>query len=158
MGGHGCLASLPGLAAEATADGARLFMVTDRNVDQAWGQAVRGLLAQPMPAERTLALAAGEESKTVQSLERCWDWLAAGGARRDDIVVALGGGVVGDLAGFAAATYQRGRAADSHQPLAQVDSSVGEDRRQSGGGQEPSGALPTGLVVVDPIPDNPAPC
>jgi len=72
-------------------------------------------------------LPAGEQSKTVRGLERCWDWLASQGARRDDIVVALGGGVVGDLAGFAAATYQRG--VDLWQIptslLAQVDSSVG---------------------------------
>jgi 3-dehydroquinate synthase len=55
-----------------------------------------------------LAVRPGERSKSVRSLARVWEWLAAAGARRDSRVAALGGGVVGDLAGFAAATFMRG--------------------------------------------------
>ena len=154
MGGHGCLASLRALAAEAAADGARLFVLTDQNVELAWGGAVRDLLAQPMQAERTLALAAGEHSKTVRGLERCWDWLAAQGARRDDIIVALGGGVVGDLAGFVAATYQRGVGLWQIPTslLAQVDSSVGGKTAVNlEAGKNLVGAFyQPGLVVIDP--------
>lgn len=154
VGGHGCLASLQRLAAEAAAEGARFFMVTDQNVEQAWGGAVRDLLGQPQQAERTLALAAGEQSKTVRGLERCWDWLASQGARRDDIIVALGGGVVGDLAGFAAATYQRGVGLWQIPTslLAQVDSSVGGKTAVNlDAGKNLVGSFyQPGLVVIDP--------
>jgi len=69
----------------------------------------------------------GETAKGVSQLTRLWDWMLTRGADRRSIVVAVGGGVVGDLAGFAAATYQRGIRL-VHIPttlLAQVDSSVG---------------------------------
>ncbi len=131
-----------------------MFVVTDSNVDQAWGETVRGLLGAPARGERTLAVAAGERSKTVGSLERCWEWLASQGARRDDIVVALGGGVVGDLAGFAAATYQRGVGLWQIPTslLAQVDSSVGGKTAVNlEAGKNLAGAFyQPGLVVVDP--------
>jgi shikimate kinase / 3-dehydroquinate synthase len=69
----------------------------------------------------------GEEHKTLQTAERVWHALVAQGATRADHVVALGGGVVGDLAGFCAATYQRG--VDVVQVpttlVAQVDSAYG---------------------------------
>ena len=74
-----------------------------------------------------LILQDGEQAKTWTSLERIFDALLAARCGRDCLVVALGGGVVGDLAGFAAAIYQRG--VDYVQVpttlLAQVDSSVG---------------------------------
>jgi shikimate kinase/3-dehydroquinate synthase len=58
--------------------------------------------------EATIVIAPGEASKTLASAEHVWLQLAAGGMTRADHLVALGGGVVGDLAGFCAATYQRG--------------------------------------------------
>lgn len=73
------------------------------------------------------AAAAGESSKSPEQLAWLWEQMAALGITRTDCVVALGGGVVGDLAGFAAATILRG--VDFIQIpttlLAQVDSSVG---------------------------------
>jgi shikimate kinase / 3-dehydroquinate synthase len=75
----------------------------------------------------TITIEQGERSKTLASAERVWSELAAGGMRRADHVVALGGGVVGDLAGFCAATYQRGVPV-VHVPttlVAQVDSAYG---------------------------------
>jgi shikimate kinase/3-dehydroquinate synthase len=60
------------------------------------------------PSEATYELAGGEESKTLAEADRVLQLLADAGARRDDGVIAFGGGVVGDLAGFCAATYQRG--------------------------------------------------
>jgi shikimate kinase/3-dehydroquinate synthase len=127
MGGRGSLAVLEHLGTEAAAKGSRMFVITDENVHRAWGQAVVGRLVASQGPRETLVLEPGEASKTVGGLERCWDWLASSGARRDDIVVALGGGVVGDLAGFAAATYQRGLGLWQIPTslLAQVDSSVG---------------------------------
>ena len=69
----------------------------------------------------------GEQAKSWATLERVYDALLAARLGRDSVIVALGGGVIGDLAGFAAATYQRG-VAYLQVPttlLAQVDSSVG---------------------------------
>jgi 3-dehydroquinate synthetase/shikimate kinase len=69
----------------------------------------------------------GEEHKTLQTAERVWQALVAQGATRADLVVALGGGVVGDLAGFCAATYQRGIGVVQVPTtlVAQVDSAYG---------------------------------
>jgi shikimate kinase / 3-dehydroquinate synthase len=59
-------------------------------------------------SEATIEVEGAESSKTITEAERVLRELADGGARRDDCVLAFGGGVVGDLAGFCAATYQRG--------------------------------------------------
>src|SRR5262249_58570983 len=77
--------------------------------------------------ERVIAIPPGERYKTLASAERIWRGLIAAGMTRADHLVALGGGVVGDLAGFCAATYQRGVKV-VHVPttlLAQVDSAYG---------------------------------
>jgi shikimate kinase/3-dehydroquinate synthase len=79
----------------------RRFCVTDANVAPLYRDSVAPLAA-------TIAIEPGEESKTLASAEHVWRSLAAAGMTRDDHVVALGGGVVGDVAGFCAATYQRG--------------------------------------------------
>ena len=82
-------------------------------------------LAQRMPVLVTAA--DGETAKSAGELARAWDFLAAQGIARDSAVFALGGGVIGDLAGFAAASYQRGVAFYQLPTtlLAMVDSSVG---------------------------------
>lgn len=76
---------------------------------------------------RTVELPDGEEHKTLETANLVLDALVGGGANRDTTVVALGGGVVGDIAGFAAACYMRGVAFIQVPTtlLAQVDSSVG---------------------------------
>lgn len=98
----------------------RRFLVTD--------QAVAGLYADRVgPLAGGIAVEPGEPSKTVSHAELVWRELARRGATREDHVVALGGGVVGDLAGFCAATYQRGMPV-LHVPttlVAQVDSAYG---------------------------------
>jgi 3-dehydroquinate synthase len=152
-GGRGCLTALRARSEEAAAEGARVFVVTDENVERAWGGAVLDLLG-PAAGADPLVLAAGEQSKTIDSLAACWEWLAARGARRDDIVLALGGGVIGDLAGFAAATYQRGVGLWQVPTslLAQVDSSVGgKTAIDLTAGKNLAGAFyQPGLVVIDP--------
>ncbi|HET9121101.1 MAG TPA: bifunctional shikimate kinase/3-dehydroquinate synthase [Solirubrobacterales bacterium] len=59
-------------------------------------------------SELTIEIEGAESSKTISQADRILRELAGGGARRDDCVLAFGGGVIGDLAGFCAATYQRG--------------------------------------------------
>ena len=72
-------------------------------------------------------LAGGEEQKTLAGAERVYDWLLEVGTDRGDHIVALGGGVVGDMGGFVAATFLRGIAVVQVPStlLAQVDSSIG---------------------------------
>ena len=79
----------------------RAFCVSDGNVAERWGTQV---------GETTLliTIAPGEQSKNLASAERVWSALIGAGMTRADHLLALGGGVVGDLAGFCAATYQRG--------------------------------------------------
>jgi shikimate kinase/3-dehydroquinate synthase len=98
----------------------RRFLVTDGAVARLYGDAVPGV-------HKLVSVMPGEQSKTVAHAEIVWTELARAGMTRDDVIVALGGGVVGDLAGFCAATYQRGvRYVQVPTTLvAQVDSAYG---------------------------------
>ena len=98
----------------------RRFLVTDGAVGRLFGDAVPELAGR-------VAVMPGEQSKTVAHAEIVWTELARAGMMRDDVLVALGGGVIGDLAGFCAATYQRGvRYVQVPTTLvAQVDSAYG---------------------------------
>jgi 3-dehydroquinate synthase len=127
LGGPGALDRLPEQAANAARVGSRLFVFTDENVSAVWGLPILRLMGGAAHVDDVFVVPPGETSKSVTRLLECWDWLAARGARRNDIVVALGGGVVGDLAGFSAATYLRGLSLWQIPTtlLAQVDSSVG---------------------------------
>ncbi|MDE2150352.1 MAG: 3-dehydroquinate synthase [Gammaproteobacteria bacterium] len=102
-----------------------LRLVTDAHVAPRYAQRLRRTLG--LGAEKQFTLQAGETHKTWEQVSALLDWLLASRLPRDGAIVALGGGVVGDLAGFAAAVYQRG--IDLVQVpttlLAQVDSSVG---------------------------------
>ena len=105
----------------------RLFVVTDTNVLPLYHARVRDALREVGFQTQACAVPAGEASKSAGQLSDLWERMMAFGLTRTDAVVALGGGVVGDLAGFAAATVLRG--VDFIQIpttlLAQVDSSVG---------------------------------
>ncbi len=112
-------------AAKARADaGRRCAAVTSPAV----ARAMPDLLAELGRLMPVLVTAKdGETAKSAEEVARCWDFLAGNGVARDGAVFALGGGVVGDLAGFAAASYQRG-VEFVQMPttlLAMVDSSVG---------------------------------
>jgi shikimate kinase/3-dehydroquinate synthase len=98
----------------------RRFLVTDGNVGRLYAD-----LFEPLAGR--VAIMPGEQSKTVAHADIVWTELAQAGMTREDLVVALGGGVVGDLAGFCAATYQRGvRYVQVPTSLvAQVDSAYG---------------------------------
>ncbi|MCL1926749.1 MAG: 3-dehydroquinate synthase [Syntrophorhabdaceae bacterium] len=105
--------------------GKSIYVVTDRNVASIYGDDIRRWLAEE--PEKMLALPPGEEQKTFSSVSRIYAFLSEGKANKDSIVVAFGGGVVGDLAGFAAATFLRGIPFIQIPTtlLAMLDSSVG---------------------------------
>ena len=153
VGGQGSLQLLGAKARNARETGSRLHVVTDSNVMKVWGERVFTELGQA-DLDDACVLEAGEQSKTAAVLERCWEWLAGRKAKRDDIVVALGGGVIGDLAGFAAATYHRGMGLWQVPTslLAQVDSSVGgKTAINLSVAKNLVGAFyPADLVVIDP--------
>lgn len=124
--GSGLLARL-GNECAALKLGPRCAIISDRNVAPRFGKATRQTLSQAGFDPVLITVPAGETAKTLKSVQMCYDRLAACRLERQSFVVALGGGVVGDLAGFVAATYLRG--IDFVQApttlLAQVDSSVG---------------------------------
>ena len=104
----------------------RPYGVTDMNVAGLYGERLSALNDPGAPSEQ-ITIEPGEPHKTLASAELVWRELARRGMTRADHVVALGGGVVGDLAGFCAATYQRGVPV-VHVPttlVAQVDSAYG---------------------------------
>ncbi|HEY5129828.1 MAG TPA: 3-dehydroquinate synthase family protein, partial [Bradyrhizobium sp.] len=124
--GRDVLQSL-GARVAALRPGARTAIVTDRNVARHWLEKTEASLSTAGVASSRIIVDEGEASKTYAGLERVSEALIAAKIERNDLVVALGGGVVGDLAGFAAAILRRG--VDFVQVptslLAQVDSSVG---------------------------------
>src|ERR1700728_4528678 len=107
--------------------GARTAVVTDRTVASHWLARTEASLAEAGIATSHVVVGEGEGSKSYAVLEQVSEALISARIERNDLVVALGGGVVGDLAGFAAAILRRG--VDFVQVptslLAQVDSSVG---------------------------------
>src|SRR6266705_1844240 len=107
--------------------GVRTAIVTDRNVAKHWLEKTEASLSEAGIATARIIVGEGEGSKTYDGLERVSEALIAAKIERNDLVIALGGGVVGDLAGFAAAILRRG--VDCVQLptslFAQVDSSDG---------------------------------
>jgi 3-dehydroquinate synthase len=107
--------------------GVRTAVVTDRTVAKHWLEPTESSLAAAGIPTSRIIVEEGERSKTYAGLEKVSEALIAAKIERNDLVIALGGGVVGDLAGFAAAILRRG--VDFVQVptslLAQVDSSVG---------------------------------
>lgn len=122
--GHGLLGALPRLLDGLR--GRRFAVVSNRRVWSLHGRAVERGLGRLGPLTRVL-IPDGERHKSRATLALVQDALVDAGLGRDGVVVAFGGGVIGDLAGFAAATYMRG--IDFVQIpttlLAMVDSSVG---------------------------------
>jgi len=124
--GKGILKKL-GEAAVRYFPGGRALVVTDRNVSRLQGPSVLKTLTLAGSEASIFAVPAGERSKSISHLSKIFDKLAALRMERGCGIVALGGGVVGDLAGFAAATYLRGMPYIQVPTtlLAQVDSGVG---------------------------------
>lgn len=132
----------------------RVMIISDSNVFPLYGKAVSGSLASCGFTVYTHVFPAGEQSKRLSSIEAMYTDLAGNQFTRGDLIVALGGGVTGDMAGFAAASYLRGIGFVQIPTslLAQVDSSVGgktgvdieEGKNLVGAFWQPS------LVLIDP--------
>jgi 3-dehydroquinate synthase len=105
----------------------RAALVTNRAVQVLYGTAVTAALERCGLTVDPVVIPDGEDAKSLSTVEVCYHRFAAGRLGRDDLVVALGGGVVGDLAGFAAATWNRGVAVLQLPTtlLAQVDAAIG---------------------------------
>ena len=105
--------------------GKKLFIITDNNVEKYYRKQMEELLKD---YDFTFyILEAGEKSKTLENVSKIYKAMINAALSRDDLVVAFGGGVTGDIAGFAAATYMRGVPFIQIPTtlLSQVDSSVG---------------------------------
>ncbi len=129
----------------------RIHIVTDSNVSPLYLEALEKQFT--LPVSHTV-IPAGEEHKRLSAVETIYHDMLKSGITRKDLVIALGGGVVGDITGFAAATFLRGVALCQIPTtlLAQVDSSVGgktgvdlpEGKNLVGAFYQP------GLVLIDP--------
>jgi 3-dehydroquinate synthase len=148
--GRGVIASL-GDRIAALRPGAKTFIVTDETVAKHALSTVESVLDRAQIKKDSVIVPPGESSKSFGELERVCEAIIASRIERGDLIIALGGGVIGDLAGFAAALVRRGL--DYIQVpttlLAQVDSSVGGktaiDSRQ---GKNLIGAFHQPILVI----------
>jgi len=115
-----------GELAPAPEGAGRILLVADATTAGLFGDVVARSYAEQVEVI-TFTLPPGEASKEVDTLDALWRFAAAEGIHRGDAIVALGGGVVGDVAGFAAATFHRGIdwIALPTTMLAMVDASIG---------------------------------
>ncbi|MBV8357801.1 MAG: 3-dehydroquinate synthase [Deltaproteobacteria bacterium] len=116
--GHSLLANIGELARSGGLAAGRCALITDSNVGRLYSEAVLGGLKGSGFHPQVIEIPPGEPSKSLDMLEQIYYRLAEAELDRDSAIFALGGGVVGDLAGFAAASYLRGL------PLVQVPTSM----------------------------------
>lgn len=155
---EGLLARLPATAApflKGYAGGRPVPIVADTNTYRLYGEAITSDLAAHGLRPEWFVVEPGEDAKTWGVLEKLTDWLLALGVTRSDHVFALGGGVVGDLVGFACAVTKRGCGFVQIPTtlLAQVDSSVGgKTAINTKAGKNLIGAFhQPSLVLIDPL-------
>lgn len=147
---------------DAEQDDAHAVIITDTNVDELYSEPIGDALQEAGAQVDILVAEAGEQSKAPEVAADLWEQMLDQGADRKTVVIALGGGVVGDLAGFVAATYTRGLRFVQVPTtlLAQVDSSVGGKVGVNlPGGKNLVGAFwqPRGVIidvsVLDSLPE-----
>ena len=151
---RGCLGKIGDRAAELFRPKSRAVIVSDSNVAPRYAQGVSDALKAAGFEPTVFVFPAGEESKRLSTIGDIYRCLAAHGMTRSDFLVALGGGVTGDMAGFAAATFLRGigYVQVPTSLLSQIDSSVGgktgvdlpEGKNLVGAFHQPR------LVLIDP--------
>jgi 3-dehydroquinate synthase len=124
--GRGLLANL-GDRIKVLRPGARVAIISDETVARLHLQAAEGALNSSGVDSARIVVPPGESSKSYATFEKVCEAIIAARVERNDLIVALGGGVIGDLAGFVAACYQRGIGLVQLPTtlLAHVDSSVG---------------------------------
>lgn len=131
-----------------------LALITDEKVGGIYAERISRALQQSGYFVGTIAIPPGEQTKNLQTLSRMWEAMLSHNVERGSTVIALGGGVVGDLAGFAAATFMRGLAwvVLPTSLLAMVDASLGgKTGIDLPKGKNLVGAFhPPSLVWVDP--------
>lgn len=151
----GRLGEAAGPCLRSYAGGRAVPVVTDTNTDRLYRNAVTTALAAAGFTAAWFVVEPGEDAKSWAVLEQLTDWLLALGVTRSDNVIALGGGVVGDLVGFACAITKRGCGFVQVPTtlLAQVDSSVGgKTAINTAAGKNLIGAFhQPSLVLIDPL-------
>lgn len=107
--------------------GNKIAIITDENVDGFYGEIIEQQLEKEGFSLVKIAMKPGEKTKTMESLQFLYDKLLDFGINRGSLIIALGGGVIGDLSGFCAATLMRGISYIQIPTslLAQIDSSIG---------------------------------
>lgn len=151
--GDGLISRLNYLVSEVMENGGRVALVSDETVFSHYGETVVGGLALQFPPVVHL-IGKGENEKTLASVEKLLTHWQKEQIKREDVVLAVGGGIVGDVAGFAASIYRRGIRCIQIPTtlLAMIDSSVGgktgvnlaPSKNSIGTFHDPS------LVIVDP--------
>lgn len=151
--GRGLLQELPALMAERKLTG-HVALISDEHVAPLWSQPLLDAFAAKAQRASLITLPAGEKHKNLATMANIYDQLVAAGLDRSGVIVALGGGVIGDMAGFAAATYLRGIpfVQVPTSLLAMVDASVGgktgvdlpQGKNLVGAFKQPA------LVLIDP--------
>lgn len=123
---NGLLSGLPDRVREFRRSD-KVFIITDSVVDGIYGDMLLYNFLKNGFVPRRYVVSPGEESKSLAEVEKIYGAMLSFGISRNDLVIALGGGVVGDLGGFAAATFLRGIPLIQVPTtlLAQVDSSIG---------------------------------
>ena len=97
-----------GAKARVLSQAVKAAIISDSNVDPLYGERLERSLAASGFEVTRIVFAAGEQSKNLTVLGQVYDELARAGLTRSDLILTLGGGVPGDLGGFAAATFLRG--------------------------------------------------
>lgn len=122
------IGSFAGCVQDALGDLSHAVVIADRSVEQQWAAPLISVLEGAGGIRiSTTTVPSGEPSKSIEQTATLWDWMLSEGADRRTVVFAVGGGVVGDLAGFVAASFTRGLRFVQVPTtlLAMVDSSVG---------------------------------
>ena len=125
--GAGLLPTVGAKVAALVPKAQRAVIVSDTNVAPLYGEILQCSLNEAGLPATIVTIEAGEQSKNMQVLSQVLEQIAESGLTRSDVLVTLGGGVVGDLGGFAAASFMRGIAFVQVPTslLSQIDSSVG---------------------------------